>query len=62
MHDMFDLFTLEELRAAKGKDFDHIFNVIVTEEVMERIAKATGQSNDRRYMSYRLEYLANKHG
>jgi len=31
---------------------------IVTDEVMGRIDKSTGQKNDRAYMAYRLEYLA----
>ena len=31
---------------------------IITDEVMKRIDGETGQENDRRYMAYRLEYVA----
>ncbi len=57
-----DLFTAEEIKAAKGRDADYIVEHVVTEEVMRRIDRVTGQENLRRYMAYRLQYLAEKHG
>lgn len=62
-----DLFTRDEVQRAKGviatsRDSAHasqrIRDEIVTEEVMERINHESGQENDRRYMAYRLEYVA----
>ena len=62
-----DLFTSDELKRAKGiiatsrdsaQASQRIRDEIVTEEVMERINRESGQENDRRYMAYRLEYVA----
>ena len=62
-----DLFTSDELKRAKdiiatSRDSAHasqrIRDEIVTDEVIERINHETGQENDRRYMAYRLEYVA----
>lgn len=55
-----DLFTEKEVEAAR-KILDHtdrVHDEIVTPEVMERINRETGQENDRRYMTYRLIYVA----
>lgn len=62
-----DLFT--ELEVQRAKDIiatsrdtpqisQRIFDEIITDEVMKRIDKETGQTNDRKYMAYRLEYVA----
>lgn len=62
-----DLFTAEEVQRAKdiiatSRDTpqisQRIHDEIVTDEVMKRIDKQTGQANDRKYMAYRLEYVA----
>ena len=62
-----DLFTAEEIKRAKdiiatsrdsAQASQRIRDEIVTDEVMKRINKESGQTNDRRYMAYRLEYLA----
>lgn len=62
-----DLFTAEEIQRAKdiiktSRDAPHIsqriHDEIITDEVMARINKGTGQENDRKYMAYRLEYVA----
>ena len=59
-----DLFTEDEvLRARKllqesAIPHQAILDTIVTDEVMARIDLSTGQRNDRRYMAYRLEYVA----
>ena len=62
-----DLFTSDELKRAKdiiatsrdsAQASQRIRDEIVTEEVMERINRESGQENDRRYMAYRLEYIA----
>lgn len=59
-----DLFTEDEVRRArkllKESAIPHqaILDTIITDEVMERIDLSTGQRNDRRYMAYRLEYVA----
>lgn len=64
---MIDLFTEDEVRRAKDvvktsmdsvQAHRRIYEAIVTDEVMARIDTHTGQANDRRYMAYRLEYLA----
>lgn len=61
---MIDLFTKEEIEAAKKILREHKFAAhneilkIVDEKVMERIDKQTGQKNVRSYMAYRLEYFA----
>lgn len=61
-----DLFTLEELKRAQdfratSRDnlqfIQRVQDDILTDEVMARIDKATGQANDRKYMAYRIEYL-----
>ena len=63
---MIDLFTESEVRRAQAALKDggvvnqKLYNV-VTEKVMQRIDEQTGQQNDRRYMAYRLEYIATKH-
>lgn len=59
-----DLFTRDEVQRAKTIMRDgptphaRILDEIVTDEVMQRINRDTGQENDRRYMAYRLEYVA----
>ena len=66
MNDRIDVFTPEEVeRAAEivreedlGRLVSRLKNEIVTEEVMARIDRETGQENDRRYMAYRLEWVA----
>lgn len=67
MHeDRIDLFTVDEVRRAKkivrGSliAMPAIRDQIVTEEVMERINRETGQKNHRDYMAYRLEYIASR--
>lgn len=37
-----------------------IYEDIVTEEVMARIDRETGQTNDRHYMAYHLENVSNQ--
>ena len=54
-----DLFTTKEVEAAKsivrsGGSATQIAAMVVTPKVMHRIDKQTGQTNDRRYMAYRL--------
>ena len=51
-------FTNDEVRRAIGQSHDYILDNIITPEVMDRIRAATMQDNDRRYMAYRLEYVA----
>lgn len=65
MHeDRIDLFTADEVKRAKkimqGSliAMPTIRDQIVTEEVMERINRETGQQNHRDYMAYRLEHIA----
>lgn len=59
-----DLFTEDEVRRARkllqesAIPHQAILDTIVTDEVMARIDLSTGQRNDRRYMAYRLEYVA----
>lgn len=62
-----DLFTADEIQRAKdiiatSRDTpqisQRIHDEIITDEVMARINKGTGQENDRKYMAYRLEYVA----
>ena len=64
---MIDLYTEDEVKRAKdiiatsrdsAQVSQRIRDEIVTDEVMERIDRETGQKNDRRYMAYRLEYVA----
>lgn len=61
---MIDLFTEDEVQRAKtilkasSTPHARILDEIVTDEVMQRINRDTGQENDRRYMAYRLEYVA----
>ena len=61
-----DLFTVEELKRAQdirstSRDnlqfIQRVQDDILTDEVMARIDKATGQTNDRKYMAYRIEYV-----
>lgn len=60
-----DLFTESEVKRARkiinkaALPHKRIRNEILTDEVMARIDKQTGQTNDRRYMAYRLEALVN---
>ena len=67
MSERIDLFTAAEVQRAKdiittSRDRAHVSQRIrdeaVTDETMERINRETGQENDRRYMAYRLEYVA----
>lgn len=62
-----DLFTSDELKRAKAiiatsrdtaQVSQRIHDEIITDEAMERINRESGQTNDRRYMAYRLEYIA----
>lgn len=59
-----DLFTEDEVRRARkllqesAIPHQAILDTIITDEVMARIDLSTGQRNDRRYMAYRLEYVA----
>lgn len=58
-----DLFTTKEVEAAKsivrkGGGAPEIAESVVTPSVMHRIDKQTGQTNDRRYMAYRLMFVA----
>ena len=64
---MIDLFTAAEVQRAKdiiatsmdgAQVSSRIRDEIITDEVMKRIDGETGQENDRRYMAYRLEYVA----
>lgn len=58
---MIDLFTEDEVQRAKTilkSSHTRILGEIVTDEVVQRINRDTGQENDRRYMAYRLEYVA----
>ena len=64
---MIDVFTEDEVRRAKDvlktsmdsvQVHRRVYEAIVTDEVMARIDTHTGQANDRHYMAYRLEYLA----
>lgn len=59
---MIDLFTLAEVKAAKGKSINEIMQLLVKEEAMARIDKETGQENNLRYMAYRLQYFAESRG
>lgn len=65
--DRIDLFTRDEVQRAKtilSSSMDtvqknkRLRDEIITDEVMQRIDRETGQKNDRRYMAYRLEYVA----
>ncbi len=67
MSERIDLFTRDEVQRAKdiiatSRDSvqvsSRIRDEIITDEVMKRIDGETGQENDRRYMAYRLEYVA----
>ena len=67
MSERIDLFTAAEVQRAKdiiatsmdgAQASSRIRDEIVTDEVMQRINRDTGQENDRRYMAYRLEYVA----
>lgn len=62
-----DLFTRDEVQRAKtilksshdsAQASQRILDEIVTDEAMQRVNRDTGQENDRRYMAYRLEYVA----
>lgn len=62
---MIDLFTEDEVQRAKTTlksssvtSHSRILDEIITDEVAQRINRDTGQENDRRYMAYRLEYVA----
>ena len=64
---MIDLYTEGEVKRAKdiiatsrdsAQVSQRIRDEIITDEVMKRIDGETGQENDRRYMAYRLEYVA----
>lgn len=61
---MYDLFTAAEVKAARrilaAEPFatDRVRQEVVTPEVMARINRETGHSNDRLYMTYRLIYIA----
>lgn len=63
---MIDLFLESEVAAAKkivatAESYNQakiIQEKIITENVMRRIASETGQPNDRKYMAYRLLFLA----
>lgn len=55
-----DLFTQDEVRRAKGATIDAAVKII-TPAVMSRIDAETGQTNDARYMAYRLMYIASRH-
>ena len=67
MIDRIDLFTAAEVQRAKdiittsmdgAQASSRIREEIITDEVMERVNRESGQENDRRYMAYRLEYVA----
>lgn len=64
---MIDLFTKDEVRRAQaimrngGLVHQKLYDDVVTDEVMQRIGEQTGQENNRRYMAYRLEYIAATH-
>lgn len=67
MSDRIDLFTAAEVQRAKdiiatsmdgAQASSRIRDEIITDEVMKRIDGETGQENERRYMAYRLEYVA----
>ncbi len=67
MSDRIDLFTAAEVQRAKDiiatsmdgvQASSRIREEIITDEVMKRIDGETGQENDRRYMAYRLKYVA----
>lgn len=61
-----DLFTRAEVNAAKkimrdtATPNERIYEEVVTEEVMQRIRRETGQDNHRGYMAYRLEHIASQ--
>ena len=63
---MIDLFTDGEIRRARailrkagaGSAHVQLMEYVVTAEVMERINRQTGQENDRSYLAYRLEFVA----
>lgn len=68
MHeDRIDLFTADEVKRAKklmretATPHARIRDDIITEEVMTRIDRETGQPNNRGYVAYRLEYIASQH-
>lgn len=57
----YDLFTEDEVRRAQkfiAANTPEEIPTIVTDEVMERINKETGQENVQLYMAYRLQYTA----
>ena len=67
MSDRIDLFTAAEVQRAKdiiatsmdgAQASSRIRDEIITDEVMKRINRESGQENDRRSMAYRLEYVA----
>lgn len=64
---MIDLFTDAEVKHAQaimrngGIVHQKLHDDVVTDEVMQRIGEQTGQENNRRYMAYRLEYIAATH-
>ncbi len=67
MSERIDLFTADEVQRAKtiiktshdgAQRSQRIRDEIITDEVMERIDRESGQQNDRKYMAYRLEYVA----
>ncbi len=64
--DRIDLFTADEVKRAKKImqrsliAMPAIRDQIVTEKMMERIDRETGQQNHREYIAYRLEHIANQ--
>lgn len=69
---MIDLFTADEVQRARNlrrvcldsvQLHRRIYDDIVTDETMARIDRETGQTNDRKYMAYRLEaIITQEHG
>ena len=66
MNGRIDLFTAHEVSRARDilrtsmdtvQASRRIFEEVVTDEVMNRIDRETNQTNDRRYMAYRLEAI-----
>lgn len=55
-----DLFTVLEVRRAKGASIAAALEII-TPAVMSRIDAETGQQNNTRYMAYRLMYIASRY-
>lgn len=54
-----DLFTDKEISEIRDNGYKakEIYTHIVTEEKMKEINRVTGQINDRKYWSYRLEHF-----